>query len=226
MPEDAPRAKIESTWRLGGEIVFYDRYTGNREAIAREIATERGAVLVPSYEHTDIIAGQGTVGLEIMEQSAAMGQTPDQVLICCGGGGLSAGSAIAIKALSAQTEVFLVEPADFDDTLRSMKAGRRMANDPSARSICDALQTEMPGELTFAINRELASGVLTVTDAEVRSAMRFVFQHLKLVVEPGGAVALAAVLAGKIEVSEKVTAVVLSGGNVDADMFAAIQNGD
>ena len=101
-----------------------------------------------------------------------------------------------------------------------------MANDPSARSICDALQTEMPGELTFAINRELASGVLTVTDAEVRSAMRFVFQHLKLVVEPGGAVALAAVLAGKIEVSEKVTAVVLSGGNVDADMFAAIQNGD
>lgn len=225
MPEDAPQAKIANTQRLGGEVVLYDRYTGNRETIAKSIAAERDAVLVPSYEEQKIIAGQGTVGLEIMQQSAAMGLTPDQVIICCGGGGLSAGSAIAIKAISPQTDVYLVEPQEFDDTLRSMQSGQRMRNDTSARSICDALQTEMPGEMTFAINRKLASGVLTVSDDEVADAMRFAFQHLKLVVEPGGAVALAAVLAAKIETKDKVTAVVLSGGNVDAELFGAIQAG-
>lgn len=225
MPEDAPQAKIANTRRLGGEVVLYDRYTGNRETIAKGIAAERDAVLVPSYEEQKIIAGQGTVGLEIMQQSAAMGRTPDQVIICCGGGGLSAGSAIAIKAISPQTDVYLVEPQEFDDTLRSMQSGQRMRNDTSARSICDALQTETPGEMTFAINRKLASGVLTVSDDEVADAMRFAFQHLKLVVEPGGAVALAAILAGKIESRDKVTAVVLSGGNVDAELFGAIQSG-
>ena len=224
MPEDAPQAKIANTRRLGGEVVLYDRYAGNRETIARGIAEESGAVLVPSYESRKIIEGQGTVGLEIMQQSAAMGVTPDQVIICCGGGGLSAGSAIAIKAISPQTDVYLVEPQEFDDTLRSMQSGQRMRNDTSARSICDALQTEMPGEMTFAINQKLASGVLTVSDDEVADAMRFAFQHLKLVVEPGGAVALAAVLAGKIESKDKVTAVILSGGNVDAELFGAIQS--
>ena len=224
MPEDAPEAKIANTRRLGGEVVLYDRCTGNREAIARAIAEESGAVLVPSYESQKIIEGQGTVGLEIMQQSAAMGVTPDQVIICCGGGGLSAGSAIAIKAISPQTDVYLVEPVEFDDTLRSMQSGQRVRNDSSARSICDALQTETPGEMTFAINQRLASGVLAVIDDEVADAMRFVFQHLKLVVEPGGAVALAAVLAGKIESRDKVTAVVLSGGNVDVELFGAIQN--
>lgn len=225
MPEDAPNAKIESTRRLGGETVLYDRYTGDREQIARTIANERGAHLVPSYEHRDIIAGQGTVGLEIMDQSAAMGLIPDQVLICCGGGGLSSGSAIAIKARSAGTKVYLVEPEDFDDTRRSFTLGERVANEPSARSICDALQTERPGEMTFAINRELASDVLTVSDADVREAMRFAFKHLKLVVEPGGAVALAAVLTGKVDTSDKTTSVVLSGGNVDEKLFASIQGG-
>ncbi len=225
MPEDAPPAKIDNTRRLGGEVVLYDRYTGNRETIARGIAEESGAVLVPSYEEQKIIEGQGTVGLEIMQQSAAMGLTPDQVIICCGGGGLSAGSAIAIKAISSQTDVYLVEPVEFDDTLRSMQSGQRLRNDKSARSICDALQTETPGEMTFAINQRLASGVLTVTDDEVADAMRFVFQHLKLVVEPGGAVALAAVLAGKIETRDTVTAVILSGGNVDAELFGVIQRG-
>jgi threonine dehydratase len=223
MPEDAPRRKIENTRHLGGKVVLFDRYNGDREAIAREIAAETGAELVPSYEHDDIIAGQGTVGMEIMDQSAAMGLALDQVLICCGGGGLSSGSAIAIKEISPATEVFLVEPEDFDDTLRSFQSGERMANEASARSICDALQTEMPGELTFDINRRLASGVLTVTDAEVATAMRFAFRHLKLVVEPGGAVALAAVLAGKIDAKGKTTAIVLSGGNVDEELFASIQ---
>jgi threonine dehydratase len=226
MPEDAPKRKIENTRQLGGEVVLYDRYSGDRESIAREIAAESGAELVPSYEHKDIIAGQGTVGLEIMEQSAALGIALDQVLICCGGGGLSSGSAIAIKEISPSTDVYLVEPEDFDDTLRSFRSGERKGNEASARSICDALQTEMPGVLTFEINRRLASDVLTVTDAEVAEAMRFAFQHLKLVVEPGGAVALAAVLAGKTETRGKTTAVVLSGGNVDEDLFASIQKGE
>ena len=225
MPEDAPRAKIENTRRLGGKIVLYDRYNGDREEIARSIAHESGASIVPSYEHSDIIAGQGTVGLEIMDQSDAMGALPDQVLICCGGGGLSSGSAIAIEARSAATDVYLVEPEDFDDTRRSFEGGVRVGNDPSARSICDALQTKTPGEMTFAINRALARGVLTVSDADVGEAMRFAFKHLKLVVEPGGAVALAAVLTGKVETKGKVTAVVLSGGNVDEQLFASIQSG-
>lgn len=224
MPEDAPAEKIANTRRLGGEPVLYDRYTGDREAIARELAAEAGAELVPSYEHKDIIAGQGTVGLELMEQAAEIGFEPDQVLICCGGGGLGSGSAIAIHDASEDTRIFLVEPIDFDDTRRSFESGVLEENDPSARSICDALQTPTPGEMTFAINKALAAGVLTVSDAEVRHAMRFAFRHLKLVVEPGGAVALAAVLAGKVDTAGKTTAVVLSGGNVDERLFAEIQS--
>jgi threonine dehydratase len=224
MPQDAPAAKVENTRRLGGEIVFYDRYSGDREKIAREIAEQRGAAIVPSFDHHHIIGGQGTVGLEIMAQAKEQGALPDQVLVCCGGGGLIAGSAVAIKAANRATAVFAVEPVDFDDTARSLQSDQRETNDPAARSICDALQTESPGEKTFAINRQLLEGGLTVTDAEAGDAMRFAFDHLKLVVEPGGAVALAAVLAGKIETRDKVTVAVLSGGNVDAEMFASIQS--
>ncbi len=223
MPQDAPVAKVENTRRLGGEIIFYDRYTGDREKIARAIAGERGATIIPSYDHPHIISGQGTVGLEIMAQAKEQGETPDQVLVCSGGGGLIAGSAIAIKAANKATAIYAVEPVDFDDTARSMRSGQRETNDPAARSICDALQSESPGKLTFAINKQLLEDVLTVTDAEVSDAMRFAFKHLKLVVEPGGAVALATVLAGKIETRDKVTVVVLSGGNVDPKLFARIQ---
>ncbi len=225
MPEDAPRAKLENTRRLGGEVITYDRYTGDREAIARSIAVERDAVIVPSYDHADIIAGQGTVGLEIAEQAVAMDERPDQVLICCGGGGLSSGSAVALKARLPETSVHPVEPEDFDDTARSLVAGERLAIDPSARSICDALQAHTPGEMTFDINRRLLAEGLTVSDDEVREAMQFAFRHLKLVVEPGGAVALAAVLAGRIDTRDKTTVVVLSGGNVDVELFAEIQRG-
>ena len=224
MPRDAPAAKVENTRRLGGEIIFYDRYTGDREKIARGIAEERGATIVPSYDHPHIISGQGTVGLEIMAQSREQGELPDQILVCCGGGGLIAGSATAIKAANKATAVYAVEPVDFDDTLRSLRSGRRETNDPAARSICDALLSESPGNMTFAINRRLLADGLTVSDAEVLDAMRFAFKHLKLVVEPGGAVALAAVLAGKIETRNKVTVAVLSGGNVDPEMFASVQS--
>lgn len=223
MPEDAPRAKLENTRRLGGEVITYDRYSGDREAIARTLAEERGAVVVPSYDHEFIIAGQGTVGLEIAEQSAAMGLPADRVLICCGGGGLTAGSAVALKARLPDVSVHTVEPADFDDTARSLQYGERVEIRDDARSICDALQAHTPGELTFAINRELCGAGVVVSDAEVREAMRFAFRHLKLVAEPGGAVALAAVLAGKVATADRTTVVVISGGNVDVELYAAIQ---
>ncbi|HEX2140029.1 MAG TPA: threonine/serine dehydratase, partial [Woeseiaceae bacterium] len=223
MPEDTPAAKLDATAGYDAEIVTYDRYSGDREAIARKLAAERGAELVPSYDHADIIAGQGTVGLELMRQCAEQGHTPDQVLIPCGGGGLSAGSAVAIRDISPATTVHPVEPEGFDDTRRSLAAGERLSNDASARSICDALQAGTPGAMTFPINRRLLGEGLVVSDEEVREAMRFAFRHLKLVIEPGGAVALAAVLAKKVPTRDKVTVVVLSGGNVDPEMFAAIQ---
>ena len=224
MPEDAPPAKIENTRRLGGTTVLYDRYKGDREAIAREIAAERGCEVVPSFDHADIITGQGTVGLEIMQQCDELGETPDQVLINCSGGGLSAGCAVAIRAMSRGTSVHTVEPEGFDDTARSLAAGQRECNDMTAISICDALQVEIPGKLTFDINRKLLGPGLVVTDEEVRSAMRFGFRQLKLVIEPGGVAALAAVLSKKIDMRDKVTVVVLSGGNVDVDLFASIQS--
>lgn len=223
MPEDAPRAKLENTRRLGGEVVSYDRYTGDREAIARQIAVERDAELVPSYDHEHIIAGQGTVGLELAQDASSMGLPPDQVLIPCGGGGLSSGSALALKSRLPNVDVYAVEPVDFDDTARSFRADERLRVDDGARSICDALQTPMPGKLTFQINKALLSDVLTVSDAEVRAAIRFAFKNLKLIVEPGGAVALAAVLSGKLDTAGKTTAIVLSGGNIDVDLFAEIQ---
>lgn len=224
MPEDAPRAKLSNTRKLGGEVITYDRYSGDREAIARRIASERGAELVPSYDHEQIIAGQGTVGLEIAEQSISMGLPAEQVLICCSGGGLASGSAVALKARLPDVSVHTVEPRGFDDTARSLELGERVCVDGSPRTICDALQAPTPGELTFEINRRLLGRGLVVSDEEVREAMRFAFRNLKLVVEPGGAVALAAVLAGKIDTKGKTTAIVLSGGNVDSDLFAAIQS--
>ncbi|MGI9234895.1 MAG: threonine ammonia-lyase [Woeseiaceae bacterium] len=225
MPEDAPRAKLANTIRLGGEVITYDRYRGDREAIARGIAAERGAGIVPSYDHAHIIAGQGTVGLEIADQCAEIGLAPDQVLICCGGGGLTSGSAIALKSRLPEVSVHTVEPNDFDDTARSLKRGDRVQVDESARSICDALLSPSPGEMTFEINRHLLGEGLSVSDDEVRAAMRFAFRYMKLVVEPGGAVALAAVLTGKIRTKGKTTVAVLSGGNVDRELFAEIQRG-
>ena len=223
MPEDAPRSKLENTRRLGGEVITYDRYVADREEIARELGRKRGAELVPSYDHPHIIAGQGTVGLEIAEQCQLLGEVPDQVLICCGGGGLTSGSAVALKALVPDVQIYAVEPEDFDDTANSFASGQRQRIDANARSICDALQTPMPGKLTFEINRSLGVEALLVSDDEVIEAMRFAFRELKLVVEPGGAVALAAILGQKLATGGKTSVAVLSGGNVDAELFASIQ---
>lgn len=223
MPEDAPQAKLRNTKRLGGEVITYDRYGGDREAIATALAAERGAAIVPSYDDEAVIAGQGTVGLELADDAIDLGLAPDQVLIPCGGGGISSGCAVALKARLPAVDVYAVEPIEFDDTAKSLASGERVRIDDSARSICDALLTTMPGELTFAINRRLLSSVLTVSDQEVRAAMRFAFKNMKLVVEPGGAVALAAILSGKITTAGRTTAIVLSGGNIDIELFAQIQ---
>ncbi|MGB5166015.1 MAG: threonine/serine dehydratase [Woeseiaceae bacterium] len=222
MPEDAPKAKLDNTRRLGAEVITYDRYSGDREAIARQVATARGAQLVPSYDHPDIIAGQGTVGLEIALQLAEMDVVPDQVLVCCGGGGLISGSATALKDRFPGVAVYAVEPQAFDDTARSLVAGERQKVADDARSICDALQAHTPGAMTFELNRMLLDGGLTVSDAEVGHAMRQAFRYLKLVVEPGGAVALAAALSAKIATRGKTTVVVISGGNVDVELFSRI----
>ena len=223
MPEDAPRAKLENTRRYGGTVVTYDRYTGDREAIALAIAEESGAVVVPSYDHLHIIAGQGTAGLEIADDARRAGIELTQALVCCGGGGLTAGSAIALRDRFPGMRVFTVEPDDYDDTRRSLASGQRETADMSAASICDALLSPSPGRLTFPILAEHVAAGLSVSEAAVREAMRFAARELKLVLEPGGAVALAAVLAGKLPTANEVTAVMLSGGNVDADLYAEIQ---
>jgi threonine dehydratase len=225
MPADAPAIKVANTRAYGAEVIFYDRYTESREAISFALAKARGAVVVPSYDDPYIIAGQGTVGLEIAEQARAAGLSLDLLLCCCGGGGLIAGTATAIRALSPATQIWSVEPAAFDDTARSLAAGHRLSNPADARSICDALLAPEPGELTFPINRALLAGGLSVTDAEVKTAMAYAFRVLKLVVEPGGVVALAALLSGKMDVAGKKVAVVLSGGNVDPGQFAEILSG-
>ena len=171
------------------------------------------------YDDPGIIAGQGTCGLEIATQAEARGAAIDSLLVCCGGGGLTAGCTLAFARLSPATEIFCVDPEDFDDTGRSLVAGQRLGNSPDARSICDALLAPTPGELTFEINRRHLKGGLSVSEREVGDAMRFAFDSLKLVVEPGGAVALAAVLAGRVETNDKVVALTLSGGNVDRALF-------
>lgn len=224
MPEDSPRIKIENTRKLGGKTVLYDRYTEDREAIAARIVEETGATLVPPYNHDHIIAGQGTTGLEIMDQCAALGLLPDQLFVNCSGGGLTAGCAVAVSS-QCDARIYPVEPEDFDDTRRSILSGKMELNDPDARTICDALMSAPPGDKTFAINRKLATEVLTVSDDEVKEAIRYAFRQLKLVVEPGGAASLAAVLAGKVETKDCVSVVVLSGGNIDAALFGSIQEG-
>lgn len=222
MPADAPRVKMQNTLALGAEVITYDRLRESREKIAAQLATERGAVLVPSFDDPDIIAGQGTVGLEIAEQAAELGAELDDVIVCTSGGGLVAGTALAIRALSPSTRVWTAEPEGHDDHRRSLAAGRRESNTPGTRSICDALLAPEPGVLTFEINHRLLAGGFTVSDAEVRDAIAFAARTLKLVVEPGGAVALASVRAGKIESGGRTIAVVLSGGNIDDDLLREV----
>jgi threonine dehydratase len=222
MPADSPRVKVEGVIAFGGEVRSYDRYRESREAIGEEIARTRGSVLVRPFDDPFVIEGQGTTGLEIVEQAAEIGAPIDQLLCGASGGGLIAGINLTLAALAPDVPVIGVEPAAYDDTRRSLAAGARMTHPPVEKpSICDALMTDRPGELTFPINRRLRE-VVTVSDAEVAEAVRVAFRTLKLVVEPGGAVSLAALLAGKVEARDRTSAIVLSGGNVDPGLFADI----
>jgi threonine dehydratase len=225
MPSDAPRPKRERTAALGAEIVSYDRDREDRAAIARRIAAERGAVLVPPFDDPLIVAGQGTAGLEIVEDLAALGLEPNLAVVGASGGGLIAGIALAVKAKVPEAVIYAAEPEGFDDTLRSFASGRRERNPRMSGTICDALMTDTPGALTFEINKRLVGQGVTASDDEVGRAVAYAFRELKLVVEPGGAIGLAALLAGKLDVKGKVVVGVLSGGNVDADLFCRLVAG-
>lgn len=221
MPSDSPKIKIEGVKSFGGEVRLYDRWTESREAIGAEIARERGSILVPPFDDPFIIEGQGTCALELLDDADG---PIDQLLCGASGGGLIAGINLVMAERSPDTAVYVVEPEAFDDTRRSLEAGTSTPHPKGAPSICDALMAPVPGQITFPINQRL-SGALTVSDVEVCEAMRFAFRHLKLVIEPGGAVSLAALLAGKIEARDRTTAIIVSGGNVDPQQFADIITG-
>ncbi|MGY6020070.1 pyridoxal-phosphate dependent enzyme [Streptomyces spinosirectus] len=217
MPEDTPRSKREATLGYGAEVVTYDRYTEDRVAVGEALAAERGLALIPPYEHPHVLAGQGTAALELLEETGELGA----LIVPVGGGGLIAGSATAAKGLHPGIRVLGVEPEAGDDTKRSLEAGRRVTI-PVPRTIADGQAAETPGELTFSVNRRLVDGIALVSDDEIRDAMRFAFERLKIVVEPSGATPLAALLAGRVEGLPPRIGVVVSGGNVDADRFARL----
>lgn len=222
MPEDAPATKIEKTRAYGGKLVFYDRYTENREDVVRDYQKNQPDMhLIPPFDDARIIAGQGTVGLEIAEQCSAAGITPDIALICFGGGGLASGSAIALKHAYPDVEIFSAEPVGFDDMARSLAAGKIVANPPESRSICDAVLTRQPGNLTFPICQKLLSGGKIVSDTQALQAMKIAMQYFQLLVEPGGAVALASALSPDFHATGKHVVVVASGGNVDPEQIEA-----
>lgn len=219
MPKDAPAVKADQVRALGAEIVPYDRYTEDREAIGRRLAAERGLALAPSYDHPHIIEGQGTIALETV---ADAGEPIDAFVICCGGGGLAAGCATILEEVSPTTDVILAEPEFYAETWASIATQRRHFNDVTVKTLCDALATRTPGELTLPILARRAAGGAAASDAEVAAAIRFAFKHLKLVLEPGGAAALAVILAGKVDCEGRAVAVTLSGGNIDAALFARL----
>ncbi|MFF3333889.1 threo-3-hydroxy-L-aspartate ammonia-lyase [Streptomyces sp. NPDC002888] len=217
MPEDAPRSKREATAGYGAEIVTYDRYAADRVAIAEALAAERGLTLIPPYEHPHVMAGQGTAALELLEEVGEL----DALLTPVGGGGLIAGSATAAKALHPDIRVIGVEPEAGDDTKRSLEAGRRVEI-PVPRTIADGQALHIPGELTFSVNRRLVDDIALVSDDEIRRAMRFAFERLKIVVEPSGATPLAALLSGRAGPLPRRVGVIVSGGNIDTARFASL----
>lgn len=222
MPADAPRIKTDRVRALGAEVVTYDRYTEDREAIGLAICEDRQMTLAPSFDHVDIMEGQGTLALETVEQAATMGASLDAFAFCCGGGGLTAGCATILEEISPETKVWIAEPEKFDEGWASIEAGERQIADVTEKTLCDAIATPSLGRLTFPILQRRVSAGASVSDEDVKAAMRFAFLHLKIVLEPGGAAALAGVLSRKFPVSGKTVAVTLSGGNVDPTLFASI----
>ena len=219
MPADAPALKIEGTRSYGAEVVTYDRYSESRETIGNAIAKDRNAELIRPFEDVRVIAGQGTIGLEIAAQCAEAKALPDHVISCCGGGGLIAGISTAVASEIPEAKIWAAEPEGFDDTIRSLESGQIQSVDPANRSICDAVVTPSPGEITFGINSRTLAGGFAVSDELVLQVMATAFKHLKLVIEPGGAVALAAALDNRLPGDTGCAVAVASGGNVDPQMF-------
>ncbi|WP_422047826.1 threonine ammonia-lyase [Shimia sp.] len=221
MPKDAPQLKIDNTRALGAEVVLYDRAGGeNREEVGGTIAQERGLTLIRPYDEPQVIAGQGTTGLEIAEQAAELGVTSGDVLVCCGGGGLSSGIALALEAEAPKMRVRTAEPEEFDDVARSLASGDIESNTRLSGSLCDAIITPSPGEITFPIMSRLCGPGLVVTEDDALHAMAIAFKRLKIIVEPGGAVALAAALFHGDQIEGDAVVAICTGGNVDADVFA------
>jgi len=219
MPSDAPAAKMQAVRGMEAEIVFYNRDTENSADVVARVMAETDRVEVPPSAHPQVLAGAGTAALELLEDA---GGPIDAVLVPCGGGGLTAATAALMAEASPGTQVFAAEPSLFDDTRRSLEAGHRIANPKGRRTICDAIMTPIPGELTFSINRDLLAGGVTATDAEVRNAMRFVYEHFRIVTEPGAVVGLASVLNGQVPIAGRTVATVITGGNIDPARFAAL----
>lgn len=219
MPSDAPALKIENTRALGAEVVLYERGSGDRDVIGAQLAKERGLTLIKPFDEPQVIAGQGTTGLEIAEQAAAVGVVAADVIVCCGGGGLTSGIALALEADAPGLRVRPAEPEGFDDVARSLRSGGIERNNAVSGNICDAIITPQPGDLTFPIMHRLCGPGLTVSEDEALTAMAHAFLRLKLVAEPGGAVALAAALCRQDQIEGDDVIVTISGGNVDPDLF-------
>ena len=222
MPKNAPLTKIQNTKKYGAKVILYDTINQKREKIAQEIAFNEDKTIIKPYDDLDIIAGQGTVGKEIVEQLQEKNIKPDIYLCCCGGGGLIAGSSIYLKHTFTNIENFAVEPDQFNDTQLSLKKKSIISNKESAHSICDALLAPQPGVITFPINKLILNGGLTVSDKEVKHTIVELAENIKVVVEPGGAVAAAALLTNKINVKNKNVVVMISGGNIDYNLFSSI----
>lgn len=219
MPADAPRLKIDNTRALGAEVVLYDRAHEDRDALGAALASERGLTLIRPFDEPQVIAGQGTVGLEIAEDARTLGIEEADVLVCCGGGGLTSGIALALEADAPGLRARPVEPEGFDDTARSLASGRIERNDRLCGSLCDAIITPQPGKITFPIMARLCGPGLVVTEEEALRAMAHAFRRLKVVAEPGGAVALAAALFHPDKIAGETVIATISGGNVDAATF-------
>lgn len=219
MPADAPAIKLQNTASYGANVITYDRATGDRAKIAQAVSKDTGATLIPPYDDYVLMSGQGTVGLEVAKQLEPLSTLAD-VLICpVGGGGLIAGIATAMAALSPQTKIYASEPDNFDDTRRSLLAGERVENEPGHDSICDSIVTQMPGAKTFPINENYLEGGFSVSHDETLTAMKILATQFKLVSEPGAAVALAAALKHRDELLGKTVVVIVSGGNLDLEKF-------
>tara|TARA_B100001250_G_C19777802_1_gene780412 strand:+ start:31 stop:999 length:969 start_codon:yes stop_codon:yes gene_type:complete len=219
MPEDAPEIKINNTRDLGAEVILYDRLSESREEIGQKISEEKLLSLIPPYDHNDVIAGQGTIGLEIASQAEQIEIGKADVLVCCGGGGLTSGIAVALSNLMPDFVTRPVEPEGFDDVVRSLKSGERQTNKKNSGGLCDAIITPTPGELTFPLMQKYCGGGIVVTDEEVMKAIALAFTRLRIVVEPGGAVALAAALFHSKKCDNETVIAVVSGGNIDPDIF-------